>query len=48
MINFSWKVVNKNIKQNRSKSWACGTPNNTEKGKENFPDIWMKEELFDK
>jgi hypothetical protein len=26
----------------------CGTPDNTEKGKENFPKIRMKENLFDK
>jgi hypothetical protein len=25
-----------------------GTPNNTEKGEENFPKIWTKEDLFDK
>jgi hypothetical protein len=26
----------------------CGTPNNTEKGDENFPKMRMKEDLFNK
>jgi hypothetical protein len=48
MINFSRKVINKNVKQKRSNVKPCGTPDNTRKVEENFPKIRKKEDLFDK
>jgi hypothetical protein len=42
MFDYSGEVVDKNIKQKRTKSRPLCTLDNTEKGDENFPKMRMK------
>jgi hypothetical protein len=48
MIAFSRKIVNKNIKQKGPSVELFGTPDNIDKGEENFPKIIKKESLVGK
>jgi hypothetical protein len=43
MFDFSREVVDKNINQRGPRVDPCGTPDNTEKGEENFPKMLTKE-----